>query len=163
MRRLLAKFSRTWRPSTLTAFANQRWVGRARLASWTWTSSTSGAVRSRSDTHLAQPVSFSFHVICSALLGSFQVLISMTAERSTLEQSECPVGQCVVSATLERYVIATRRLNEVPCASGCGLGTRLVSTSARRLIDEDGQFALLAACAAGGQGVAMLVERYPGS
>ena len=27
---------------------------------------------------------------------------------------------------------------------------------------EDGQFALIAACAAGGQGVGMIVERYPG-
>jgi len=40
-------------------------------------------------------------------------------------------------------------------------GTRLVTTAARRLHEEDGQFALLAACAAGGQGVGMIVERYP--
>lgn len=40
-------------------------------------------------------------------------------------------------------------------------GTRLLSHAARRLHDEDGQFALIAACAAGGQGVAMVVERYP--
>lgn len=29
-------------------------------------------------------------------------------------------------------------------------------------LQEDGQFALIAACAAGGQGVGMIVERYPG-
>jgi acetyl-CoA acyltransferase len=40
-------------------------------------------------------------------------------------------------------------------------GTRLVTTTARRLHEEDGQFGLVAACAAGGQGVAMVIERYP--
>lgn len=42
-------------------------------------------------------------------------------------------------------------------ATGC----RLVTTAANRLIKEDGRFALVAACAAGGQGHAMIVERYP--
>ena len=42
-------------------------------------------------------------------------------------------------------------------ATGC----RLVSTAANRLIHENQQFALLTACAAGGQGHAMIVERYP--
>eukprot|EP01091_Cochliopodium_minus_P012856 TRINITY_DN4002_c0_g1_i1.p1 TRINITY_DN4002_c0_g1~~TRINITY_DN4002_c0_g1_i1.p1 ORF type:complete len:463 (-),score=131.11 TRINITY_DN4002_c0_g1_i1:33-1421(-) len=37
-------------------------------------------------------------------------------------------------------------------------GTRLVNTAANRLIHEGGRFALIAACAAGGQGHAMLVE-----
>lgn len=41
-------------------------------------------------------------------------------------------------------------------------GTRLVTTAAHRLKEEDGQFALIAACAAGGQGAGMIVERYPG-
>ena len=39
-------------------------------------------------------------------------------------------------------------------------GTRLVTTAANRLIDEDGKYALIAACAAGGQGHAMIIERY---
>ena len=30
-----------------------------------------------------------------------------------------------------------------------------------RMIKEDGQFALIAACAAGGQGVGMIMERHP--
>ena len=30
-----------------------------------------------------------------------------------------------------------------------------------RLIHEDGQFGMLAACAAGGQGVGMIMERHP--
>lgn len=42
-------------------------------------------------------------------------------------------------------------------------GVRLATTSANRLEKEDGQFALLAACAAGGHGHAMVVERYPSS
>jgi len=40
-------------------------------------------------------------------------------------------------------------------------GVRLVTTAANRLQKEDGQIALIAACAAGGQGHAMLIERYP--
>ncbi|KAK6616844.1 hypothetical protein RUM43_014985 [Polyplax serrata] len=40
-------------------------------------------------------------------------------------------------------------------------GVRLVSHCANRLIKEGGRFAILAACAAGGQGVGMLIERHP--
>ncbi|MCC5942878.1 MAG: thiolase family protein [Balneolaceae bacterium] len=39
-------------------------------------------------------------------------------------------------------------------------GIRLVTTAANRLIHEDGRYALIAACAAGGQGHAMVIERY---
>ncbi|HKJ34012.1 MAG TPA: acetyl-CoA C-acyltransferase [Balneolales bacterium] len=39
-------------------------------------------------------------------------------------------------------------------------GGRLVTTAANRLVREDGTFALVAACAAGGQGHAMIIERY---
>ncbi|KAF7666651.1 hypothetical protein LDENG_00098420 [Lucifuga dentata] len=42
-------------------------------------------------------------------------------------------------------------------ATGC----RLVTTAAHRLQKEGGQFGLVAACAAGGQGHAMVVEAYP--
>ena len=42
-------------------------------------------------------------------------------------------------------------------------GVRLAMHTAHRLIKEDGQFGLIAACAAGGQGVGMLMERYPGA
>ncbi|NGP75319.1 acetyl-CoA C-acyltransferase [Balneolaceae bacterium YR4-1] len=41
-------------------------------------------------------------------------------------------------------------------------GTRIVTTAANRLIQEDGNLALVAACAAGGQGHAIILERYPG-
>jgi len=40
-------------------------------------------------------------------------------------------------------------------------GVRLVTTAANRLHKENGQFAIVAACAAGGHGHGMLVERYP--
>lgn len=39
-------------------------------------------------------------------------------------------------------------------------GVRLVTTAANRLIHEDGKYALVSACAAGGQGHAMILERY---
>ncbi|MDZ7717411.1 MAG: thiolase family protein [Balneolaceae bacterium] len=39
-------------------------------------------------------------------------------------------------------------------------GIRLVTTAANRLIKEDGKYALIAACAAGGQGHAMIIERF---
>lgn len=39
-------------------------------------------------------------------------------------------------------------------------GVRLVTTTANRLLKEGGQFGLVAACAAGGLGHAMVVERY---
>ncbi len=39
-------------------------------------------------------------------------------------------------------------------------GTRLVTTAANRLINEDGKYALVTACAAGGQGHAIILERY---
>jgi len=42
-------------------------------------------------------------------------------------------------------------------------GVRLVTTAANRLIAEDKQLGLVTACAAGGLGHAMLVERYPSS
>lgn len=39
-------------------------------------------------------------------------------------------------------------------------GIRLVTTAANRLIHENGKLAIVAACAAGGHGHAMLIERY---
>ncbi|KAL7736680.1 hypothetical protein ACLKA6_015545 [Drosophila palustris] len=42
-------------------------------------------------------------------------------------------------------------------------GVRLCMHTANRLVREDGKYGVVAACAAGGQGVAMLIERYPGA
>ena len=55
----------------------------------------------------------------------------------------------------------------IHCLSICvsihpySIGARLVTTAVNRLHKEGGQFGLVAACAAGGQGHALLVERYP--
>ncbi len=40
-------------------------------------------------------------------------------------------------------------------------GGRLITTVANRLVRENGRYGLLAACAAGGHGHAMIIERYP--
>lgn len=40
-------------------------------------------------------------------------------------------------------------------------GTRLCMHAANRMVREDGNLSLIAACAAGGQGVAMILERHP--
>jgi len=40
-------------------------------------------------------------------------------------------------------------------------GVRLAMHASNRMIKEDGQFAMIAACAAGGQGVGMILERHP--
>jgi acetyl-CoA acyltransferase len=40
-------------------------------------------------------------------------------------------------------------------------GVRILTTAANRLIHEDGTLALVAACAAGGQGHAIILERFP--
>jgi len=40
-------------------------------------------------------------------------------------------------------------------------GVRLAMHTANRMIREDGQYGLIAACAAGGQGVGMIMERHP--
>ncbi|XP_022125472.1 trifunctional enzyme subunit beta, mitochondrial [Pieris rapae] len=40
-------------------------------------------------------------------------------------------------------------------------GVRLAMHTAHRLVKEDGQFGVISACAAGGQGVAMILERHP--
>ncbi|XP_035451695.1 trifunctional enzyme subunit beta, mitochondrial [Spodoptera frugiperda] len=40
-------------------------------------------------------------------------------------------------------------------------GVRLAMHTAHRLVREDGQFGVISACAAGGQGVAMILERHP--
>ncbi len=41
-------------------------------------------------------------------------------------------------------------------------GVRLVTTAVNRLHREDGKYAMVSACAAGGQGHAMIIERYDG-
>lgn len=40
-------------------------------------------------------------------------------------------------------------------------GVRLCMHTANRLVRENGQYGVVSACAAGGQGVAMIIERHP--
>lgn len=40
-------------------------------------------------------------------------------------------------------------------------GVRLCMHTANRLVRENGKFGVVSACAAGGQGVAMVIERHP--
>ena len=39
-------------------------------------------------------------------------------------------------------------------------GARLLTTSANRLIEENGKYAMLSACAAGAHGHAMIIKKY---
>jgi acetyl-CoA acetyltransferase len=39
-------------------------------------------------------------------------------------------------------------------------GSRLLNTASNRLIKENGNYAVISACAAGGQGHAMLIKKY---
>ena len=39
-------------------------------------------------------------------------------------------------------------------------GARLLTTAANRLIEENGQYAMLSACAAGAHGHAMVIKKY---
>ena len=61
---------------------------------------------------------------------------------------------------LEQLVHDQRSLSVHLCLYS-SIGARLVTTAVNRLHKEGGQFCLVAACAAGGQGHALLVERYP--
>ncbi len=86
------------------------------------------------------------------VLAVLEALRSQTFAEESLNRSE-PVGN-----------VDMDRLNARGGSLSLGhpfgaTGARLVTTAANRLHEEDGQWALVAACAAGGQGHAMLVER----
>jgi acetyl-CoA acyltransferase len=86
------------------------------------------------------------------VLAVLEALRSPTFAEESLNRSE-PVGD-----------VDMDRLNARGGSLSLGhpfgaTGARLVTTAANRLHEEDGQWALVAACAAGGQGHAMLVER----
>jgi acetyl-CoA acyltransferase len=103
------------------------------------------------------------------------------ADIDVIELHEAFAGQVLaVVAALRSDAFAKKHLNrsravgEVPMdrlnARGGSLslghpfgatGARLVMSAVNRLHDEDGRWALVSACAAGGQGHAMLIERRP--
>ena len=86
------------------------------------------------------------------VLAVLEALRSNTFAENNLNRSE-PVGE-----------VDMDRLNTRGGSLSLGhpfgaTGARLVTTAANRLHEEDGQWALVSACAAGGQGHAMLIER----
>jgi len=86
------------------------------------------------------------------VLAVLEALRSPTFAEESLNRSE-PVGE-----------VDMDRLNTRGGSLSLGhpfgaTGARLVTTAANRLHEEDGELALVAACAAGGQGHALLLER----
>ena len=59
-------------------------------------------------------------------------------------------------------------LNKVNCWGGSlsighpfgATGARLLTTAANRLIEENGKYAMISACAAGAHGHAMIIKKY---
>src|SRR5690606_29295155 len=86
------------------------------------------------------------------VLAVLEALASPAFARDRLGRSE-PAG-----------VVPMERLNTLGGSLSLGhpfgaTGARLVTTAANRLHREGGRYALVAACAAGGQGHALLLER----
>ena len=98
---------------------------------------------------------FEFHEAFAAqILANLKLLASDTFAREKLGRDKV-VGE-----------IPMEKFNTLGGSLSLGhpfgaTGARLVTTAANRLIREDGQFALVAACAAGAMGNAILLERYP--
>ncbi|KAF7235854.1 Trifunctional enzyme subunit beta, mitochondrial [Varanus komodoensis] len=98
---------------------------------------------------------FEFH---EAFAG--QILANLKAMDSDWFAQNCMGRKAKVGAPpLEKFNKwgGSLSLGHPFAATGC----RLVMTTAHRLKKEGGQYGLVAACAAGGQGHAMIVERYP--
>ncbi|NOX36389.1 MAG: acetyl-CoA C-acyltransferase [Calditrichaeota bacterium] len=97
---------------------------------------------------------FEFHEAFAAqILANLKLLASDTFAREKLGRDRA-VGE-----------IPMEKFNTLGGSLSLGhpfgaTGARLVTTAANRLIREDGQFALVAACAAGAMGNAILLERY---
>jgi acetyl-CoA acyltransferase len=91
-----------------------------------------------------------------------QVLANLAALESGVF-AERKLGRGVGAGAVGRP--ALERINTLGGSLGVGhpfgaTGTRILTTAANRLARGEGRYALLAACAAGGQGHAMLLERY---
>ena len=97
---------------------------------------------------------FEFHEAFAAqILANLKLLASDTFAREKLGR-ERAVGE-----------IPMEKFNTLGGSLSLGhpfgaTGARLVTTAVNRLLREDGQFALVAACAAGAMGNAILLERY---
>ncbi len=97
---------------------------------------------------------FEFHEAFAAqILANLKLLASDTFAREKLGRDKA-VGE-----------IPMEKFNTLGGSLSLGhpfgaTGARLVTTAVNRLIREDGQWALVAACAAGAMGNAILIERY---
>uniref|UniRef100_A0AAR2L5Y3 Trifunctional enzyme subunit beta, mitochondrial n=1 Tax=Pygocentrus nattereri TaxID=42514 RepID=A0AAR2L5Y3_PYGNA len=112
-------------------------------------------VLERSGLTLADIDAFEFH---EAFAG--QVLANLTAMESDWFAQNCMGRKAKVGAPpMEKFNLwgGSLSLGHPFAATGC----RLVTMVAHRLKKEGGQYGLVAACAAGGQGHAMLVEACP--
>eukprot|EP01097_Dermamoeba_algensis_P002207 TRINITY_DN1879_c0_g1_i2.p1 TRINITY_DN1879_c0_g1~~TRINITY_DN1879_c0_g1_i2.p1 ORF type:complete len:471 (-),score=121.76 TRINITY_DN1879_c0_g1_i2:102-1313(-) len=98
---------------------------------------------------------FEFHEAFAAQLLS--VLNALESEKFCKEKAK-------ISSTIGRVPID--KLNTLGGSLSLGhpfgaTGCRLITTTANRLLREQGEYGLVSACAAGGLAVAMLVKRYP--
>ncbi|KAI8432540.1 hypothetical protein MSG28_013537 [Choristoneura fumiferana] len=73
------------------------------------------------------------------------------------------VGPCARSARIATTILLANPAVKQQCLHCCvsAWRVRLAMHTANRLVREDGQIGVISACAAGGQGVAMLLERHP--
>merc|ERR1712037_816598 len=98
------------------------------------------------------------------LLGSLRP--SLLANMKAMDSDWC--ARNVMGLPQKTGAIPTEKMNNWGGSLSIGhpfgaTGVRLAMHTANRLIKEDGQFGLISACAAGGLGVGMIIERYPGA
>eukprot|EP00800_Vazella_pourtalesii_P004804 TRINITY_DN1555_c2_g1_i3.p1 TRINITY_DN1555_c2_g1~~TRINITY_DN1555_c2_g1_i3.p1 ORF type:complete len:279 (-),score=62.42 TRINITY_DN1555_c2_g1_i3:433-1269(-) len=88
-----------------------------------------------------------------------QILANLTAMNSDYFAKNFLAGKKIGELPIDKLNLwgGSLSLGHPFGATGC----RLVTTAANRLKKGNGKFALVAACAAGGHGHAMVVERYP--
>jgi acetyl-CoA acyltransferase len=97
---------------------------------------------------------FEFH---EAFAG--QILANLAAlESTTFAEKKLGLTQAVGKIPMEKFNTGGGSLSIGHPFGATGI--RLITTAANRLIRENGKFALIAACAAGGQGHAMILERF---
>ncbi|GCC20255.1 hypothetical protein chiPu_0021328 [Chiloscyllium punctatum] len=99
-----------------------------------------------------------------------QLLLGPTyATPKVLEKAGLTLEDIHVFEFHEAFAVGVPKMEKFNCWGGSlslghpfgATGCRLVTTAAHRLMKEGGQYALVAACAAGGQGHGMIVETYP--